>query len=381
MLLLEFSHASYALPILFEPLGGNEPAKSEISYAERMESKRESILILNVTRLPSLLSMENPKNQKLHLLAQLRSLQKVTKPLQEAVGAVTQPAKGNETSTRGCGGNRPGPVSRRKSSTTRKVKHIPSRGQIDTLFRQQLSVGSDPPISHPDRATLVEDISDEEFEKHNDGQLLQFENIALTTGRVDQQDIAKDEVAQYDSRPSSFVNNAISHTDPIEEYSDDKNLHPRSQPANVNLLPSPVKHKRNTDRAAGNQAALIDNVNAHEERIEQFTPLEQELCTTELVQEGLMNGNSKKQRSISCDERDMPCMNNDRNKEDTTRAEPCQGLDRHSRKGFWAGFWYWDSLLQLRSCEARLRHPWSRGSRPSWNYISVRWSFISRPNP
>ena len=105
-------------------------------------------------------------------------------------GAVTQPAKGNGIPTKGCGGNRPSTVSRRRSTATRKVKHIPPRGQIDALFRQQLSTGSDTPTYHPDRATLVEDISDEEFEKHDDRQLLQSKNTALATGFIDQRETA-----------------------------------------------------------------------------------------------------------------------------------------------------------------------------------------------
>ena len=108
-------------------------------------------------------------------------------PKDSPAGAVTQPAKSKGTSLGSRVGHRSSLASRRKSNAAGKGKHIPPSGQIDALFRRQLSTGSDPPVSHPDRATFVEDISDEEFEKHNDGQLLQLDNAATPTDRVGQQ--------------------------------------------------------------------------------------------------------------------------------------------------------------------------------------------------
>ena len=142
---------------------------------------------------------------------------------------------------------------------------------------------------------------------------------------------------QNDSSPPAFADNAISRTDPIEKFSDDKSSNPHSQPANVNPLPSPVKHKRNTDRATGNQAALTGNLTVyHRKKLNNLLHLSRN-HTPELVQEGLVSGNSKKQRSASCDERDVFCLDKDRNKEETTRAESCQGpntvLNKNSEQG------------------------------------------------
>ena len=77
---------------------------------------------------------------------------------------------------------------------------------------------------------------------------------------------------------------------------------------------------------------MTGNLTVYQEEIEQPTSAEQEPCTTELVQEGLMSGNSKKQRSASCDERDVPCLDNDRNNEETTRAGSCQGPNTELNK-------------------------------------------------
>ena len=162
--------------------------------------------------------------------------------------------------------------------------------------------------------------------------MLQPESIALATGIIDQQETANDGVVQSDYGPPAIADDAISRTDPIEDFPHDKSTNPHSQPANVNSLPSPVKHKRNTERAAGNRAALTGNLAIFQEEIEQPISAGQEPCTTELVQEGLMSGNSKKQRSASCDEHDVLCLNNDRSNEETTRAESCQGPNKELNK-------------------------------------------------
>ena len=240
-------------------------------------------------------------------------------------GAVTQPAKGNRASLKSFTGNRPSTTSRGRSTTIKKVKHIPPQGQIDALFRQQLGTGSDTPAHQPHRSIFVEDISDEEFEKNEDRQLLQPENTALVSGMLYQQETAGEGVVQNDYGPPASTEDTISRTDPIEDFSHDKKMNPHSQPAAVNSLPSPVKHKRNTERAAGNQAVLTGKLAIRHEETKQPISNEQEPCTTELVQEGSMSGNSKKQRAVSCDENDAPCPGDDRANEETTRAESLQG--------------------------------------------------------
>ena len=244
--------------------------------------------------------------------------------------AVAQPAKSKGTSLGSRVGHRSSFASRRKSNAAGKGKHIPPSGQIDALFRRQLSTGSDPSVSHPDRTALVEDISDEEFEKHSDGHLLQLDNAATPTDRVGQQEVGQENEVQHELCLSPPGNQYTPQDDLIEEHSDDKNSCPQRQPTNVDSLPSPVKHKRNTDRSTGNQAVSLDRVCAQEERIEQFTPLDQESATTELVQEGLMSGNNKKQRSALGSKVDIPCPTSDGNKVDTTRVESCPRSDQNN---------------------------------------------------
>ena len=140
------------------------------------------------------------------------------------------------------------------SNTTGKSKKASSQGQIDKLFQQQLREGSEIPTSHPEQLAAVEDISDEEFGEGSAGQLRQHERAALTTEVSSQQRNMNDNVAQDHRDPFVIAGNTIPCTslceDPIEDFSNEEKSNPQDQPTHGNLLTSPVKNKRNTDRTA-----------------------------------------------------------------------------------------------------------------------------------
>ncbi len=181
-------------------------------------------------------------------------------------------------------------------------KNVSSNGQIDKLFQLQLK--ENPGVSKKDfeQHDNIEDISDEEFVGRGPDPcygLVRTEN--LNKGNGDPKNSNIDTVLDKEVLESIAGNMNPSDRlseDPIEEFSDEKPPSLGEHTFHENLLTSPAKNKRNTDRVARNHASgHVDDV-ATQVRAEQCAPNEQEQGASDLILEGLMSGNNKEQKSL-----------------------------------------------------------------------------------
>ena len=227
------------------------------------------------------------------------------------VGAVTRPAKGRKTSSRSSGSKKATPSSLRRPTAIEKSK-ISSIGQIDKLFQLQRREGPDTPNCNPDRCSIIEDISDEEFEKGNNERIGQYEKVSKIALPGKKPTCRKDDAAQKKKDSAAAANDLNPcmslGEDPIEDFSDDRTTTFLHQPANGNLLTSPVKNKRNTDRTARNHSSSHVPEVANQTKGKHHVSEEKEQGTTDLIREGLMNENSKKQKAIIDANICVPCF-------------------------------------------------------------------------
>ena len=181
-------------------------------------------------------------------------------------------------------------------------KNASSIGQIDKLFQLQLKENSDIQKNDLGQRDNIEDISDEDFvEKCPDPRYRLAGSESLDKGNC-QPDSNNNDTLLDKEGLSGIADNATPRDrmceDPIEDFSDEKQPGLWKHTVHENLLTSPAKNKRNTDRTARNHTSgHVDDV-ATQARAEQHAPDEQEQGTTDLILEGLMSGNSKKQKSL-----------------------------------------------------------------------------------
>ena len=219
-----------------------------------------------------------------------------------SVSAVTSLAKIPENTSKNSNCKKSTFSRQRKLTLRKSEKSASSIGQIDKLFQLQLRENSDIQKNDLGQHENIEDISDEDFieecpdprhrlagsesldkgicqpDSNNNDTLLDKEGLCGTAGNVTPRDRIGD--------------------DPIEDFSDEKQPGPWKPSDRENLMTSPAKHKRNTDRTARNlTSGQVDDAPT-QTRAEQHAPDEHEQGTTDLILEGLMSGNSKKQKSL-----------------------------------------------------------------------------------
>ena len=219
-----------------------------------------------------------------------------------SVSAVTSLAKIPENTSKNSNCKKSTFSRQRKLTLRKSEKSASSIGQIDRLFQLQLRENSDIQKNDLGQHENIEDISDEDFieecpdprhrlagsesldkgicqpDSNNNDTLLDKEGLCGTAGNVTPRDRIGD--------------------DPIEDFSDEKQPGPWKPSDHENLMTSPAKRKRNTDRTARNlTSGQVDDAPT-QTRAEQHAPDEHEQGTTDLILEGLMSGNSKKQKSL-----------------------------------------------------------------------------------
>ena len=227
---------------------------------------------------------------------------KCEKKKNRCVGAVTLPAKGEATSSRNNCGKKAIPPHQRRLTATAKGKNASPVGQIDKLFQLQLREGLDVPDRYPEQRDIVEDISDEEFGMKNSGQRCQHEKAVKVAVNSSQPRSSNNNAAQDKKALSAAAGTASPRMnlseDPIEDFSDEKNSVSQNQLPNGNFLASPAKNKRNTDRTARNHSSSHNSEVINQAEARHHSSVGQEQGTTDLIIEGLMNENSKKQKPI-----------------------------------------------------------------------------------
>ena len=253
--------------------------------------------------------------------------EKSKKPKAYLAGAVTQPGRNNRESAKHTTGKELGTTSHKKSTLIKKAKHRSSQGQIDVLLRQQLETCPDIALHKQNRPLLVEDISDEDFAKNGGGKEVQPEAATPEQDRPNHDVTSREAMIKSTHELPANEDHIAILADPIEDFSLDKSeVNISSQPCAGNLLTSPAKHKRDTARAARNHGVAEGNQALIEKEVKQPKPDGHEFGTTELVNEGLMNMNSKKQKAGSFDGDDAACPGDGRKNEVNTPIETPLGL-------------------------------------------------------
>ena len=194
------------------------------------------------------------------------------------------------------------PLHRRRPTATAKSKNVFPAGQIDKLFQLQRKEGLDVPDKDSEQCNIVEDISDEEFEAKKSEQRCQNE-IAVNGAANNSQSRSSSRNAARDKEALPAAAGAASpkmnlSEDPIEDFSGERTSVSLSQFPNKNFLASPAKNKRNTDRIARNHSSSHNIEVSKQAEVEHDASVGQEQGTTDLILEGLMNENSKKQKSF-----------------------------------------------------------------------------------
>ena len=227
---------------------------------------------------------------------------KCEKPKNQSVGAVARPAQCGATSSRRSGGKKTNPAHRRRHSATAKSKNVSPAGQIDKLFQLQREEGLDVPDKDSEQCNIVEDISDEEFEVKKAEQWCQNE-IAKNGAANHNQSRGSSRNAARDKDTLPTAASAASQKmhlseDPIEDFSGERTSVSLRQLPGQDLLASPAKNKRNTDRIARNRPSSHNMDASNQTEVKHDALVGQEQGTTDLILEGLMNENSKKQKSV-----------------------------------------------------------------------------------
>ena len=194
-------------------------------------------------------------------------------------------------------------LSRQRKLTLRKSeKGASSIGQIDKLFQLQLRENSDIQKNDLGQPENIEDISDEDFmEECPDPRLRLAGSVGLDKGICQPDNNDNDNLLDKEGLCGTVGNVTPRDRigdDPIEDFSDEKQPGSWKPTDHENLMTSPAKHKRNTDRTARKlTSGQVDDAPT-QARAEQHAPTEHEQGTTDLILEGLMSGNSKKQKSL-----------------------------------------------------------------------------------
>ena len=218
------------------------------------------------------------------------------------VGAVTSLAKipGNTFKNSNC--NKSILSQQRKLTLRKSEKGASSIGLIDKLFQLQLRENSDIEKNDLGQPENIEDINDEDFmEECPDPRLRLAGSVGLDKG-ICQPDNNDNDTLLDKEGLCGTVGNVTPRDrigdDPIEDFSDEKQPGSWKPTDHENLMTSPAKHKRNTDRTARNLTSEQVDDAPTQARAEQHAPNEHEQGTTDLILEGLMSGNNKKQKSL-----------------------------------------------------------------------------------
>ena len=204
----------------------------------------------------------------------------------------------------------------RRLAVGKGKKNDSSTRQIDKLFQCQLKENPDEACKDLELHDVIEDISDEEFVEK--GQDPCYESTK--TGNVD-----KGNGETGISNASGLPNNCLSEgntgnvfssdrieEDPIANFSEEKQPCMIEGTAHDNLLTSPAKNKRDTNRTVKTHVSeQIDDM-TKQSGTEQCVLNEQEQCTSDLISEGLMSGNNKKQKSFLEEIKVAQCQDEDR---------------------------------------------------------------------
>ena len=189
----------------------------------------------------------------------------------------------------------------KRLSATRKSKHVPVQGQIDYLLRQQSASHHASTSLEQNNPLLVEDISDEEFvegEPRNESQRevpISVQAGHLTSKQNPSQTCVGDKLDEKQEQKGS----AVIASDPIEDCSPCvPNNNSSGRTSAGNILSSPAKHKRDTERTAVSQETKDGKQVLQKEDRAQLGLPTHGAETTDLVDEGLMSNTNKKQKAL-----------------------------------------------------------------------------------
>ena len=190
----------------------------------------------------------------------------------------------------------------RRLSVGKGKKNDSSTGQIDKLFQRQLKENPDETCKDLELHDVIEDISDEEFV--GKGLDPWYESTKTGNGNKGNGETGNNNANGLPNNDllEGNTGNVISsdqiEEDPIADFSEEKLPCLIEGTAHDNLLTSPAKNKRDTNRTVRTHASEQVDDMTKQSRTEQCVPNEQEQGTSDLISEGLMSGNNKKQKSF-----------------------------------------------------------------------------------
>ena len=204
----------------------------------------------------------------------------------------------------------------RRLAVGKGKKNDSSTRQIDKLFQSQLKENPDEACKDLELHDVIEDISDEEFVEKGQNPCYK----STKAGNVD-----KGNGDTGISNASGLPNNCLSEgntgnvissdrieEDPIADFSEEKLPCMIEGTAHDYLLTSPAKNKRDTSRTVKTHLSEQIDGMTKQSGTEQCVLKEQEQCTSDLILEGLMSGNNKKQKSFLEEIKVAQCQDEDR---------------------------------------------------------------------
>ena len=188
----------------------------------------------------------------------------------------------------------------RRLTVGKGKKNDSSTGQIDKLFQRQLKENPDGTGKDLELHDVIEDISDEEFVgKGFDPCYESTKTDNVNKGNGETENNNADGLLNNDlweGNTGNVIPSDRIEEDPIADFSEEKLPCLIKCTAHDNLLTSPAKNKRDTNRTVRTHASeQVDDI-TKQSGTEQCVPNEQEQGTSDLISEGLMSGNNKKQK-------------------------------------------------------------------------------------
>ena len=203
-------------------------------------------------------------------------------------------------------------------------KNVSSTGQIDKLFQRQLKENPDGSRKDFELHDVIEDISDEEFVGRGfDPCYESTKTDSVNKGNVETENDNADILLDNDlweKNTGNIIPSDWLDEDPIEEFSEEKLPCLTKCTVHDNLLTSPAKNKRDTDRIVRTHASEQVGDMSKQSGTEQCVPNEQEQGTSDLISEGLMSGNNKKQKSLLEEIKVVSCQDEKEKKNEENNA-------------------------------------------------------------
>ena len=208
----------------------------------------------------------------------------------------------------------------RRFAVGKEKKNDSSTRQIDKLFQSQLKENPDGARKDFKLHDVIEDISDEEFV----GKVVEkVQNPCCKSTKANNADKVNKDTGISNTR--GFPNSCLSEgntgngipsdwieEDPIADFSEEKLPCMTEGTAVDNLMTSPAKNKRDTSRTVNTLLSEQKDDMTKQSGTEQGLLKEQEQCTSDLISEGLMSSNNKKQKSAPEEIKVAQCQDEDK---------------------------------------------------------------------